>query len=293
MAVLPNKFTVSFSELDGSPLEKMSIDHQKIGVTRVFRCASRDRLQLVKEFLGYTEVVGSSVKFHKPHSYVDIVNTLIAVDASTKPVGKIAGADDNRFAEYDSVDVEIVYRILQEETGVSSPSAVYSGLVTITEVMTDASEFVTVTTKGLFWGTGAGRIPLDPSDAPGKINNMLEWTYQVRGARRVPWGVYGFPGHINGAAVYSKSTGITFPPETLLCGQPSIERVVSYSDTTFSISLRFLAKNNGTFSSPLGWNHFANTSKDGGDISYERIYDKNDAAKIFYPLNDFNAIIIP
>lgn len=293
--LVPCRITVDCEELEGSPTEVIASDLSPdfwtgTGATRVFRCASGDRMLLIREFLGgwYGSI------FRLPHSYTDISGLVVATSAATKPVGKMSGLVDNRFANYPKTDVTITYKIPPETF------EAYGGLVTVTETMREASEFVTCSTKGLFWYVdGVTNEQTDEFDAPGTINNLTEWTYEIRRARIVPPGVWGHPGKVNLYQAYSRTYDRYFPPETLLCCSPEVTIERTFSGTTYNILLRFLVKNNGTFAIPKGWNHFPRRSIiTDTDVTYERMVravDAPDSAagwKVFYPLEDFVDIFI-
>ena len=140
--ILPCRFTVDFQELDGSPIERITTEFwQGTGATRVFRCASGDRMQLIKELLGYRR--GSIIR--RPHQYLDISGFVMATSVSTKPIGKIVAQADNRFADYPETEIEVTYTIPPELF------EAFGGLVTVTETLRDASEFITLTNQEMFW----------------------------------------------------------------------------------------------------------------------------------------------
>ena len=288
MRVVANRLTVDFMELDGSPTETISADlWSGTGATRIFRCASEDRMQLIKEFLGYW----TGAIYHLPHSYLDIAGIVVATNAATKPVGKITAQADNRFANYPKTDVTITYLIPPETF------QAYGGLVTVTETMREASEFVTCASKGLYWYVdGVDNEPIDEFDAPGVVNDLVEWTYEIRRARVVPAGIWGYPGHVNSYQCYSRTFNLFFPAETLLCCTPEVSVERTFNGTTYNITLRFLSKNNGTLLGPRGWNHFPRRSElDATDVSWERMVTNKtgNVEKIFYPHADFRNIFVP
>ena len=283
--VVPCQFYVPFEELKGSPEESFSLEWQGVGVRRTLQCTAGHRLSLINSFLGWVGYVGTDIIIHRPHVYGDISNLLTACTATTKPFGQMSNVPgDARFADYPHCIVEIGYRILE-----STLAAAY-GQVSIRETLNDAGEFVTLPTKGLYWGTGGEKEGIDEMDAPGKVNKLLEWTVDIRGAVVVPANVWGHPGKINSAEITAPTIGVVFPPGTLLCGNPTIVKEVSFTTTTYDITLRFLAKQNGTFIAPKGWNFFPRISAAGSTISYERITDGTDN-KDFYASADFNDII--
>ncbi len=296
---IPCRFTVDFEELDGSPTEQITSDltpafFTGTSATRVFRCASGDRMRLAREFLGYR----SGVIYRLPHSYSDIANIVVATSIAMKPFGKMSGQRDNKFANYPKTDLTVTYTIPPEIV------EAFGSLVTVTETMREASEFVTCSTKGLYWYVdGVNNEPTDEFDAPGVVNHLLEWTYEIRRSQYIPNGVWGHPGKVNEFAIYSRTFGKTFQPDTVLCCSPEVTQEKSFSDTSYNIRLRFLVKDNGLTASgdyALGWNHFPRRSDTTDtDVVYERIVRAKDAPdtsagwKIFYPREDFRDILVP
>ena len=292
LRIVPQRFTVDFEEIDGSPTESMSRDFwQGTGAVRTFRCASRDRIKLANEFLGYR--VGNIQ--HLAHSYTDLSFLVVATSITTKPVGKISAQADNRFANYPKTDLVVTYSIPPETF------EAYGGLVTITESIQEVSEFVTVPAKNLYWYVdGVTNELIDEFDAPSKINKLLEWTYEIRHAESVPNNLWLFHGKVNSERVYSHSLGTWWPAETLLCGSPSVVRERTFSSTFYNITLRFLIKMNPGASGVVGWNHYPRISDDTDtDVVYERMVRAIDAPnttagyKYFYPLADFSGLYIP
>lgn len=292
---VPNRITINYEELNGSPTEGGSYDFWSgLGVAREVLCLSTDRLQLIKEFLGYW--VGPT--YHRPHPYLDLDPTgiLVATHFTTKPFGKIEAQEyDTRLANYPKTIINFTYSIPPEAF------EAFGGLVTVTESMRGASEFLTCSTKGLYWYVdGVANEPIDEFDAPGKVNDLTEWIYEIRGTQTIPAGVWGFPGSVNEAVCYSRTYDRRFPAETLLCMPPEVTQERTFTRTSYTIRLRFLAKNNGTYAAPLGWNHFPRRSITADvDVSYERMVRAVNAAdtlagwKLFYPLADFSTIFVP
>ena len=276
-----NRITINCEELEGSPVETASAEFWNgTSATRTFRCLSIDRIKLINEFLGYWD----RNVWHEPHSYTDLTFLCVATSAATKPVGKMSGQLDNRFAQYPKTDVTFTYTIPPETY------EAFGGLITITETVNSASEYLTFPAKSLFWDAGQTE-PLDPMDAPAKISHLTEWTYEARHVRNVPSGIFTFPGHINSIAVPSDTLRFIFPAGTLLCGVATVVRQTSFGRTDYDVTVKMLYKNNGDLTTPLGWNYFPNPSKTGGPIEFGRIYDDGGTAKEFYPAADLRPIV--
>jgi len=272
-------FTIDFEEMDGSPVETLSRDFNKVASTRVIRCPWADRMQMAKEFIGWMELMGGTSIQHLPHRYESINGEVMAKDVKMKPASRIqADEDDNMVAAYKTAELTIDYVVTQTQGAITWNQAgldIYGAAVLISETITVATEFLTLPHKGLYFGTGETKVKLDTLSAPAKVCTVLEWHYNVSGAILVPIGSI-FPGRINSDEVVSTSLGYTFPAETLLCGAPVIRRETSFDTVEFNISLRYFYKNNGIDANgaACGWNHFPNPNyPDSAPISWERITD--------------------
>lgn len=282
---VPCRFTKTFEELDGSPVEELSSEITALRTVRNFKCAWEDRIQLAVEFVGYTQAFGTAVVYHYPHQYTVISSLLVAVEVSIKPFGKTGALTDDRFTKYNYAELIVTYQMPRIET-----SEAYGGAVTINEQIHGASEFITLPTKNLFWGKAGEKVLIDTFDAPGKVNQMIEWIYNIRGARILP-NIQLYPGRINKYASRSTSLGYIFPPTTLLMGEPIISKETSFDGVKYDLTLRFLFKNNGTYANPRGWNYFPRVSNPGIHISWERITDGTNDKEIYEEV-DFGVLII-
>ena len=286
--LVPHRFTVPFNaveELDGSPLENFSSTRENTGASRELKCKANVRLQLIRELLGYYEFVGLNTLVHPPHVFGPDMPNIMASNVTTKPFGRIrAVPGDPWFANYTDSILDVTYEV-QEKVF----SAIY-GNVMITDLLTDASEFTTLSNKGLYWGTGGGAVAADAAEAPGKINYLLEWTHTISGGCCIPPGLFAYVGHVNAAPMYSAALDVTFEAETLLYATPAISREVTFTGVVYEISLRFLYKNNGTAAAPRGWNHFARPSAGGAAMTFERMTDGTDD-RVFYPLENWSSFL--
>ncbi len=277
---IPFRLTVPFEELDGSPEERSTSAWAGDGATRKLKCLARHRIALERELLGYID----GALIHLPAPFGVDRPTLMATNVVVKPFGRIGGAAmDSRFATYEhsilDVTFEVAARIMSERYG----------FITLTEEIRDATDFVTMPTKGLYWGTGGGKEAIDTFDAPGKLNYGLEWIYTISGAYRVPPQIFDYVGKINKVAISMPDIGQTFQPYTLLYAEPVIVKQATFSGTIYRITLRFLHKDNGTPTTPKGWNWFPRISATGAEVTYEPITDGTDS-KNFYRGADFRDV---
>ena len=283
--------TVPFEELDHSPEERATVSWAGDGATRRLKCLSRDRIALERELLGYIAAQGSvgiggptNVIIHLPAPFgVDRPN-LMATNVVAKPFGRVIGVNsDDRYANYAHTILDVTYevatRIISERYG----------FITLSEEIRDLTDFVTLPTKNLYWGTGGAAEAIDAFDAPGKMNYGLEWTYTISGAYKVPPQIFDYVGMVNTVAILKGDIGRTFMPYTLLYAEPVIAKEITFGGAIYRITLRFLHKDNGTPASPKGWNWFPRISAAGADITYEPITDGTDA-KNFYRSADFRDV---
>ena len=287
------QFRVPFEELTGSPTETHTLDTTTgiVSVTakRQLKCTSSNYAKLLADLGGYIEYRSLTTVFHGADWYGHIDDGIRVVHVDAKPYGKIsASPDDTKFASYPHVILDVIYK-----TTPPSAEALAYGLVTINERLVAAGEFITLNTKGLYWGTGGAKEAIDPMDAPSIIAPLMEWSYEISGASLVPEFIFSHVGKVNATGRYSQSLNFTFPAQTLLYVQPSIEysfkrnygRPGSDASKVYRIALRFLYR-------PGGWNIFPRVSAAGSTISWEPITDGTDN-KDFYPLADFNEVFVP
>lgn len=287
---IPNRLTIPFEELDGSPEERSAGTWAGDTATRKLKCLSIHRVALERELLGYSSLggvplAGGDALIHLPAPFgIDRPN-LIATNVVTKPFGRVRGVSgDTRFANYRHSILDVAFEVA---TRVLSTRY---GFVALSEEIRDTTEFATMPAKGLYWGTGGGREAIAAFDAPGKISHGKEWIYTIRGAYHIPANIFGYVGKINVSEIASSYTGQTYASGTLLYASPTIASEVTFRGTVYNITLRFLHKNNGTFDSPKGWNWYPRPSKTGATIDYEPIYDDADRAKVFYVMDDFRSV---
>jgi len=298
MAIKECSFTKDFEELDGSPEERFAYGTTNVGVTRRVKCKWEDRKQLAKEFIGYTEYRGEEIIQHKAHLYQMLNNYVYAKSADPRPFGKQTGGDSDGFATYNYAIITVTYGTLDTEyeqniaIARQEISKDYGGTVQVTETIAARSEFATISNEELCW-YGDAADKLEDLEAPGKINVLWEWTISIRNAWKLP-DLHLYAGYVNSNRCYSKSLGKYFPPETLLFGNPTITKRFGANRPFFDIDLQFLYKNNGTFSTPYGWNHFIRPKESYYRLYCERIahQDSPNQAIDMYPKMDFGAIII-
>lgn len=280
---VPCEITVSGVEpRPGSPKESAAWADSH--VTRILRCAWGDRLTLAKELLGYSE--GGIV--HLPHEYEPAETSetwegLYCYKVDMVGLGGEKPGLDTTTGNYKYAEVTAYYKtpdytIPDEETYV-------------TESLEPSAEFRTVSNQNLYWDAGA-TTKLKASEAPPRIIRHTDWVYTVHRAAAIPAEYFYLPGGVNNVPTYSVALDKWFAAETLLCCNPTLSReITSTGAQAWTITFRFSHQNNGTFSSPLGWNHFARDSTIGNDTTWGRLYDVSGNIRYIYPLTDFSGLI--
>jgi len=234
-------------------------------VEQTFRVAWAERLTFIKEMLGGL----SGGILYPPAKYEpegnEAVGVLYARSAEIVPT------------EEPSRDPELSWGFAQVRITYGPPNVIdppEGEDVYVTESLVASGEYLTLPRKGLFFGSGDGAVSLEDYDieVPTKIMPMLEWQYIVHRYATIPSAILTLPGRINSSAVYSRSLGLTFPAQTLLCGPIEMTREYTSLGTLMpTVTWHFLYKNNGTMGAPKGWQHFPRT--DGGEVTWERITD--------------------
>ena len=285
--------TVDYEELAGSPRERIS--NEGVYVERYLKCDWADRITLAREILGYWETMSMVIDgtihwpvFVPPDRYVPDGNTdlyfVYAYDVSIEPYNTPPKTDG---VGYNQAKLTVYYKT--QEYQLIDNDEVY-----ITESLEPASEFLTLDRRGLYFGTGATAVRLEDAnmEVPTVICRMMDWVYTIHRIPHLYAEGFDYQGTVNSAAVYSRALGMTFPAETLLCGNPTGHREIARTgDFHWTMTYRFTYRNNGTIASPKGWNHFPRTdSATSTGIVWERITNGTDHIPI-YQTADFSRII--
>jgi len=258
--------TVDYERMPGYPQERMSF--AKYAAVDKVICDWDDRVQLARELIGWVGNIKT-----KPHLYTDnTYGDLYAGEIEIEPIMSMDGA-----GSYEKATLTIEYSTVEWEY--HDADEVY-----VEENIEPASEFVTISTDGLYWSISKGN-PLPKDSAPSKIERYVEWVYRIYQIKSLPEWVWSYPGTINSKAVTSRKLDITFDAGTLLCGNPEATRqATTNGHESWELTVRF------TYNS-AGWNYYMKTNADG-DVTYSRIYDGASNTKKFYAENDFRNIVI-
>lgn len=258
---------VTYSRLFGYPIENL-VNVFNFGSELVdkVKCNWEDREELAKEFLGF--VIGTVVTA-PARTQASNGSTLTVVNVTIDPMG----VDQDGAENYGKAILTITYRYVNIATELEEYA---------TESIEPASEFVTVGNTNLQWADG---VALEPIEAPSIIIRMVEWVYTIHNVSSVPSWIWTLPGRINDAIVTSSDFG-SFAKHTLLCGNPSLSRTITErgrSDWNLVARLTYREQT---------WNKFPRASKDGAEITYEKLYDSSMTQKRVYLEGDFSDIIL-
>lgn len=261
--------TVTFEELDGSPEE--GYDDKGLYARRTLLCAWPERHTLARQLKGGYQTVGNSTMYTLPASYPEYPLARVQ-DIEIEGEGQPEVSSPGR--RYEKAKLTVYYAVasIEEETLAE-------------ESIEPAAEFLTLPTKNFFWGTGAGAIALQDTEAPGMLIQMFDWVYTIKYQNRPPAWFGSIEGHVNSNPVQSVSLGRTFAAETLLAGKPSLNRTVTtYGDRAWTCTLRFTHRN-------IPWNLFPRVDNaTGSGISWEPITNGQIPLRV-YPTADFRDIV--
>ncbi|MHA2120021.1 MAG: hypothetical protein ACW990_02325 [Promethearchaeota archaeon] len=254
-------------------------------VQRIVSCAWEDRIQLVREVLGWFD----SGVYHYPDLYdTDINDDVPGLYADRV---RIVPADEDRVR----AKVTIIYKTQDIELGGPGTPSYSEDGVWITESLDSVTEFLTYDRKGLGFGTGTERVSLDNEDLepPAALNFMIDWVYTLNHLPTWDIAMFNIVGKVNDAPVYSRALNITFPEETLLCLPPVSEREISWNGTyMWNVTYRFRYKNLGTIALPIGWNWFPNMKKsDANGIAFNQFTNEDDEVIPIHTTFDFSGVI--
>ena len=274
--------TVSHTEKNGSPKEYLR--QGLVEAERMLIVNWEDRLVLCRELLGFWSQGGvlNPPALYEPEGNEPLYN-IYAYDCSVEP---IPTPPDTSGISYKKAIVTVKYKYQEQQTIGEDP-------VYISESIEPAAEFLTLTRKGLYFGTGGSKVPLDEDmEAPAMIIRMIDWVYTIHGVLSLGAAYYDLPGKVNSAGVYSRALDRSFPAETLLCGNPAARREITRQGfPLWTVTYRFTYKNQGTLASAKGWNHWPRTdAADSTGIDFERITDGTSNVPI-YTLADFSAVV--
>lgn len=278
--------TVEYDEDRNSPKESLTMEGAV--VIRTLTCSRAERLLLAKQLLGFWDSdSGGPTVYNAPDEYVpDGDEELPYVYANSVEI------ECNPEQADDTAKLTVTYKSMDISTIGEGEDAEQ---VYITERLGSASEFITVSRKGLGFGTGVDRIDLTENDleAPAAVHCMIEWEYTIHHIPTLDSAYFDLVGKINNAAVYSRALNITFPTGTLLCANPIAEREITLSSIPmWSITYRFMYQNNGTIAAPKGWNYFTRTDNaDAGGVNFEPVTNESDASIPIYATADFSGVI--
>ena len=276
--------TVGYSELAGSPHIYLKTGYAE--VTRELRCAWNDAITLSRELLGWW----SGSTYYRPHNYLMEGNEpLYNVFATDVKIDPYKSPSTSGGVGYSQAKLTVFYTVRDYFTYVNDN-------IWTEERLDSVSEFAVLDNRNLFFGTGNDAVPVagDNVSVPARVERMVDWVFTVHNVPNLRSSMFDLQNGVNNAEVSSPSLNLVFPAETLLLGNPTATRELKTTGQNtggWTMTYRFTYKNNGTFASPKGWNHFARVDgASASGITYERL--TNGSVEIpVYPLVNYGDLV--
>ena len=277
-----NVLSYSYTEMEGSPL--LSFARGETLLTRKLKCLWKDRVPLARQFLGYSEYLGTDVHYWLPHDYrpwrraqrlyCQEINNITGFAAMVESPAR------STEAEYANAIMELTYKALPYEVTWNGPLA--------TETIEPVTEFITLDNGKLYWDVSQNE-KVEDIETPSFVTRMFDWVFTMHQMPYVPLNLLNLVGSVNETRVYSDTFGFFFNPETLLMGQPSIAREYKINTGArgipFTVTVRMTARSRT-------WNVFPKASGlVSGSMEWSNIYDDSGNRYRPYPLAEFNGVI--
>lgn len=263
------------SRVPGYPQEDIS--RPSITVMDKLQCVWEERIKLAKILVGL--VVGDTG--YPPHKYDSGLEPLVGIYVKSVKIEPVIGLEPSSepLGKYTKAQLTVTYGSLEYDLP-EEEEVTY-----INESVEPAAEFLTLSTKGLYWGTGEDKKELIASEAPAIIVRMVDWVYTLYRIKTIPNWIWTYPGCVNDGNIISRRLNRIFAAGTLLCGNPALSKEVTSEGTrSWTITVRFTYR-------PEGWNKFPRVSE-GGALSFETIYNSVGTPKVFYLPADFGVIVL-
>jgi len=113
------------------------------------------------------------------------------------------------------------------------------------ESMDPAFETSTMPARALWWDAGA-TDKVQPDEAPTRLQQLLRWSYTIRGMPSLPTDLKSYQGFINTVEMISPTYNLTFPAGTVFFRAPHIIPSISMmGDRLFDVTMEFIGKLEG------------------------------------------------
>lgn len=240
--------SVPFEEHEDSPIERGTLA-TGFQFTRIFLVEYASRFTfLYSMFEG--GVAGKPKAYHSNFPAL-LCSTFDIERIENKPTGPNEITDPvSQIIEHDTIaKITIEYAPLQYDNDL--PNGTFA-----TYNQAGSVEFIDSPGRGMKWESSDERLPADvrPVVPIGNTRHEVTW-HQVS---NVPWALLEtLKGRVNSTAFRIPALGRTVPAGNLMFLDSSSEQTTKYNgDSTTSLTLAFVEKNQGTLSSSsYGWNH--------------------------------------
>lgn len=280
--VVDSSITVSWQELDGSPVETMS--DGVFQATRRLLVDWGDRLTLMQELLGRTFASGDDTIVMRAHRY-PAFTAAWAQSVRISPFHSPAaheGAGAQVINQYaNGAVVEVGYSSSENEDGQGAGPGDQGGDPLVTESIQPASEVLMLPGRQVKWATSGSHL-MD-IEAPMKLVVSMVWVYQRHKMPSLPDALVDYAGTVNSTAVTSLTLGKTFAAKTLLYEPAGFRRTIMPDEATaWEAELRMTHK-------PSGWQKFWDMANQRWDTL---ALISGGGALAPYETNDFNNLTV-
>jgi len=273
-------------EQEGEPNASPTAQYTMRGadLEAVYRVSHASSFQTVQNLLPRLQSTGYSatgvaatatLDYSLGHSYFGNATSeanLRCYKVTTEPLGQSAAGGDGGIT-WDQTRLRAYYRSEPIEREIGSLEE---------ESMDPAFEIRNMPHAGLFWDAAGTATPLKPEETPKWIQQLIRWSYTIRGLPGLPSDLLSYQDTINSAAMTSPTYNLTFPIGTVLFRAPHIVPSMGMMGAKlFDVTMEFLAKPEGAATGTWNKEVKAETStlqtiyKSGGGGAFTRYSEKN------------------
>lgn len=247
----------------------------KVNGFRSLKCAWANRDELVRQLLGYMEVVGSNLYVHMPQLFP--TSKLGSPRCYAQSIGGKGGPGNKIFE-----DTVTQHTAIYEFATIGVNYSTHTGEIWRRETMRNMAEMVIMPGENRLHWTGGEECKESP--LPGYIIHGSEWTYSIYQSGDPHHGYEDLVGCCNSSSVRSPTFHRTFTRGTL-----------KFIGATFNVQQDF----NGNVMTEYiltfharkdDWNKFPHEV--GGEIIFDYVYNADDDKYISAPYENLHHLII-
>jgi hypothetical protein len=265
--------TVAFTEIDEP---KTTSTYQKGEGFRKLKCAWADRVALMRQLLGYQEVVGGSLHIYLPNrfpwaglqNYVAYKVDISPYDSNLREDTLAITSPTTRAAKYDFAQLDVSY------------ASAGAGTTWRRESIRGAAELKTLSVPY------QDELGEEETKETSVIMPGSEWSYNVIQPGEPPSFLMDLEGYINQYPLYSQTYSRWFAADTLYFATPQFVIDRDYAGAAISdITFTFLYR-------AMGWNYFPKIHRASSTGVLPRVYSTQWELIPTYPEYDFRGWVI-